>query len=103
MNWGYIWVTSRIQHSLRQVLQPIKKESELNNGVFFRNRVHKDGFQVADEQQVDVQSLAQAVHGNEIERRPNSVRSRTFIGSAQPARCLSGLTRPANGSSRASR
>ena len=29
--------------------------------------VHKDGFQVAHEQRVDVQLLAQAVHGNEIE------------------------------------
>ena len=29
--------------------------------------VHKDGFQVAHEQRVDVQLLAQAVHGNEVE------------------------------------
>ena len=29
--------------------------------------VHKDGFQVAHEQRVHVQLLAQAVHGNEIE------------------------------------
>ena len=29
--------------------------------------VHKDGFQVAHEQRVDVQLLAQPVHGNEVE------------------------------------
>ena len=49
--------------------------------------VHKDGFQVAHEQRVHKQLLAQAVHGNEIEMEIESARSRTFTGSAQPARC----------------
>ena len=38
----------------------------MNNGVFFRNR-SPNGFQFAHEQRVDVQLLAHAVHGNEVE------------------------------------
>ena len=47
---------------------------------FSRVGVHKDGFQVAHEQRVHVQLLAQAVHGNEVEMGIESARSKTVTG-----------------------
>ena len=49
--------------------------------------VHKDGFHVAHEQRVDVQLLAQAVHGNEIEMEIEFGEVEDFTGRAHPARC----------------
>ena len=61
---------------------------------YFSGRgVHKDGFQVAHEQRVDVQLLAQAVHGNGIEMEIEFAEVEDFHRRATPSnRGCAGLT-----------
>ena len=58
-------------------------EARIHEGAF----VHEDGFQVAHEQGVNVQLLAQAVHGNQIETEIEFGKVEDFNGQFRPAGC----------------
>ena len=55
-------------------------EARTHEGPF----VHEDGFQIAHEQRLNVQLLAQAVHGNEVEMEVEFGEVEDFHGQFAP-------------------
>ena len=71
MRWPISWATEK----RRRVF-----EARTHEGAF----VHEDGFQIAHEQRVNVQLLAQAIHGNEVEMENEFGEVEDFDGQLAP-------------------
>ena len=59
--------SNTLQHEVADFVGDGKAQAVFEAGAHEGAFVHEDGFQIAHEQRVNIQFLAQAVHGNEVE------------------------------------
>ena len=69
-----------MQHEMPDFVGDGKPQTVFEAWTYEGAFVHEDGFQIAHEQSVDVQLLAQAVHGNEVEMQVEFGKVEDFNG-----------------------